>query len=173
MLMLIQCKICACEYQVPCSIAMISSCYSSPHGVSSVLSVFIGTMAVCLWFHSLHHRCVLVLEGRPYGRRHTRVSNTAMCDTSGGVCSTAADCDGSSSVIHGRCDDGDLGCCIAKDDLCAAKNGTCQANCDATADSHTSHPGCSDGACCVPNPPPFAPCGGPMCPGFRGDRPGQ
>ena len=131
-------------------------------------------MAGWQWFH-FTLRYVLFLEGRPcHGMRRARVSNSAMCDTYGGVCSTSADCDSSSSVIHGRCDDAGLGCCIAKDDLCAAKNGTCQsaANCDATPDSHAARTGCSDGVCCVPNRS-FPPRGCPMCSGFLGGRPGQ
>ena len=78
---------------------------------------------------------------------------TAQCEGFGGSCSASTDCDLSSNVFRGRCDNSTSGCCISKDDVCASRNGTCMssADCEADSDSHASRLGCSfdDDVCCV------------------------
>ena len=78
---------------------------------------------------------------------------TAQCEGFGGSCSASTDCDLSSNVFHGRCDNSTSGCCTSKDDVCASRNGTCMslADCEADSDSHASRLGCSsdDVVCCV------------------------
>ena len=94
------------------------------------------------------------------GKHHTsrpRVLGltTEQCEGFGGSCSTSLDCDLSSNVFHGRCDNSTSGCCISKDDVCASRNGTCMssADCEADSSSHASRLGCSsdDVVCCVAN----------------------
>ena len=50
------------------------------------------------------------------------ISNTTQCEAVGGSCSASADCDLSSNVFVGSCDNTSFGCCISKDELCAEKN---------------------------------------------------
>ena len=94
------------------------------------------------------------------GKHHTgrpRVIGltTEQCEGFGGSCSASLDCDLSSNVFRGRCDNSTSGCCISKDDVCASRNGTCMssADCEADSDSHASRLGCSsdDVVCCVAN----------------------
>ena len=50
------------------------------------------------------------------------ISNTTQCEAVGGSCSASADCDLSSNVFVGSCDNTSFGCCISKDELCVATN---------------------------------------------------
>ncbi|KAI0241276.1 hypothetical protein LSAT2_030244, partial [Lamellibrachia satsuma] len=86
----------------------------------------------------------------PYGLR--MISNTTQCEAVGGSCSASADCDLSSNVFVGSCDNTSFGCCVSKDEFCAARNGECMsaAECDAKPDYRATRMGCSDGVCCVP-----------------------
>ena len=89
----------------------------------------------------------------PMSRPKVLGLTTAQCEGFGGSCSASTDCDLSSNVFRGRCDNSTSGCCISKDDVCASRNGTCisLAECEADSDSHASRLGCSsdDVVCCV------------------------
>ena len=80
------------------------------------------------------------------------ISNTTQCEAVGGSCSASADCDLSSNVFVGSCDNTSFGCCVSKDELCAARNGECvlAAECDAKSDYRATRMACSNGVCCVP-----------------------
>ena len=100
--------------------------------------------------------CPSAHKGRGKGHKdRPRVHGltTAQCEGFGGSCSASTDCDLSSNVFHGRCDNSTSGCCISKDGVCASRNGTCvsSADCEADSDSHASRLGCSsdDVVCCV------------------------
>ena len=86
-----------------------------------------------------------------YGPR--RISTTTQCEAVGGSCSASADCDLSSNVFVGSCDNASFGCCVSKDELCAARNGECMsaAECDAKSGYQATRMECSDGVCCVPS----------------------
>ena len=127
----------------------------------------------------------------PIAATHDRgiISNTTQCEAVGGSCSASADCDLSSNVFVGSCDDTSLGCCVSKDDVCVAGNGECMsaAECDAKSDYRVTIISCSDGVCCVPRRSSLrkggngtsrdSPNGGKNCgstsPGPRGKRPSQ
>ena len=108
----------------------------------------------------------------PMSRPRVLGLTTEQCEGFGGSCSASIECDLSSNVFHGRCDNSTSGCCISKDDVCASRNGTCMssADCEVDSDRHASRLGCSsdDVVCCVSN-------GGRMGPGGRhgGRQPGQ
>ncbi|KAI0239037.1 hypothetical protein LSAT2_010201, partial [Lamellibrachia satsuma] len=126
-------------------------------------------------------------QAAPYGRR--MISNTTQCEAVGGSCSASADCDLSTNVFVGSCDNTSFGCCVSKDELCAARNGECMsaAECDAKSDYRATRVACSDGVCCVPRrlfPRDGAngtrpgsrnegKNGGRKGPGNRGSRPGE
>ncbi|KAI0241279.1 hypothetical protein LSAT2_030247 [Lamellibrachia satsuma] len=80
------------------------------------------------------------------------ISHTTECDAVGGSCSASADCDLSSNVFVGSCDDTSFGCCISKDTVCMLRNGDClsAAECDAKSDYRATRLACSNGVCCVP-----------------------
>ena len=109
--------------------------------------------------HPLYtHHNVYAPAGKGRGKAHmsrpkVHGLTTAQCEGFGGSCSASTDCDLSSNVFRGRCDNSTSGCCISKDDVCASRNGTCMssADCEADSDSHVSRLGCSsdDVVCCV------------------------
>ena len=102
-----------------------------------------------------HHKGRGKGKGHHNGRPRVIGLTTEQCEGFGGSCSASLDCDLSSNVFHGRCDNSTSGCCISKDDVCASRNGTCMtsADCEADSDSHASRLGCSsdDVVCCVAN----------------------
>ena len=84
------------------------------------------------------------------------ITNTSQCEALGGSCSAQADCDVSSNIFNGSCDDADVGCCISKDVICAALKGEClsAADCEAKPDCLATPLECGDGVCCAPMRPP-------------------
>ncbi|KAI0239038.1 hypothetical protein LSAT2_010202 [Lamellibrachia satsuma] len=83
------------------------------------------------WFAVLAICLVVTASAATHGPR--MITNTTQCEAVGGSCSASADCDLSSNVFVGSCDDTSFGCCISKDDVCVARNGEClsAAECDA------------------------------------------
>ena len=124
--------------------------------VCPVIRVLISIILRSSLFNNDELLCPSAHKGRGKGHKdRPRVLGltTEQCEAFGGSCSASTDCDLSSNVFRGRCDNSTSGCCISKDDVCASRNGTCtsSADCEAESDSHASRLGCSsdDVVCCV------------------------